>query len=489
MSERLRPADMAFLAEESASAPTHNATLEIFDPVATGFDYQKLLAVIADRIAFVPRYRQRIRTVPGRVANPVWVDDDDFDLTYHVRRSALPRPGSMEQLRELVARIMSRRLDRNRPLWEVYLVEGVEGGRFAILSKSHQILVDGTSTVDIGQVLLDVDPRPREVVHDHWRPRKEPSPPSLLMEALRDQACHPKALVETARGNADAFRRVVGSVGRSTVSTAGALSSRRRTTDTPIHAQLSEQRRFVTVRTDLQDYRKVRRVHGGAVNEVIMATIAGAMRAWFMTRAEAVHGSRSLRAFVPMSVIDSDLEPTSLGSQVTGYLVNLPIGESSPVVRLHQVSYAFKAHKDTGMAVGADRLTDVAGFAPTTFHALGSRLAATQVRRGFDLVVTNVPGPQFPLYAAGAQMIESYPVQPLLPGHALAIGVTSYDGGVYFGINADRDALPDVDVLGQCIEESLAELVDSASESRPRAPRGRKGTSSTSRRGSKGGKS
>ncbi|HEY0774449.1 MAG TPA: WS/DGAT domain-containing protein, partial [Nocardioidaceae bacterium] len=219
-----------------------------------------------------------------------------------------------------------------------------------------------------------------------------------------------------------------------------------------------------------------------------MATIAGAMRAWLMTRAEPVHGSRSLRAMVPMSVIDHDLEPTSLGSQVTGHLVSLPIGESSPVVRLHQVSYAFKAHKDTGMAVAADRLADVAGFAPTTFHALGSRVAASQVRRGFDLVVTNVPGPQFPLYAAGAQMLESYPVQPLLPGHALSIGVTSYDGGVYFGINADRDALPDVDVLAQCLEEALAELVDSASDARPRAPRGRKTTTSARGRG-KGSKS
>jgi diacylglycerol O-acyltransferase / wax synthase len=488
MSERLRPADMAFLADESASAPMHNATLEIFDPSSAGFDYQKLLAVIADRIAFVPRYRQRIRTVPGRLANPVWVDDEDFDLTYHVRRSALPRPGTMEQLRELVARIMSRRLDRNRPLWEVYLVEGLEDGRFAILSKSHQILVDGTSTVDIGQVLLDVDPRPREVVHEHWRPEKEPNPPALVVDALREQACHPKELLKTARGNADGLLRTAGSFSRSAFSAAGALSSRGRAPETPIHAQLSEQRRFVTVRTDLQDYRKVRRVHGGTVNDVIMATVAGAMRAWFMTRAEPVHGSRSLRAFVPMSVIDNELEPTSLGSQVTGYPVNLPIGETSPVVRLHQVSYAFKAHKDTGMAVGAARLTDVAGFAPTTFHALGSRLAAAQPRRGFDLVVTNVPGPQFPLYAAGAQMLESYPVQPLLPGHALAIGVTSYDGGVYFGINADRDALPDVDVLGQCIQESLAELVDSASETRPRAPRGRKGGSASGRAPRKGSK-
>jgi diacylglycerol O-acyltransferase / wax synthase len=487
VSERLRPADMAFLADESASAPMHNATLEIFDPPSDGFDYQKLLAVIADRLAFVPRYRQRIRTVPGRLANPVWIDDDDFDLTYHVRRSALPRPGSMEQLRELVARIMSRRLDRSRPLWEVYLIEGLEEGRFAILSKSHQILVDGISTVDLGQVLLDVHPRPREVVPDHWRPEREPSPPALLAEALSDQARHPTLVAETVRGNVDGLWRKAGAVGRAAMTTAGVVSNRRWTPETPIHAQLSEQRRFVSVRTDLEDYRKVRRVHGGTVNDVILATVAGAMRAWMMTRAEPVHGSRSLRAMVPMSVIDSELEPTSLGSQVTGHLIDLPIGESSPVVRLHQVSYAFKAHKETGMAVAADRLADVAGFAPTTFHALGSRVAA-EVRRGFDLVVTNVPGPQFPLYAAGALMLESYPVQPLLPGHGLAIGVTSYDGGVYFGINADRDALPDIDVLGQCLEEALAELVDSASDTRQRAPRGRKGPgASSSRKTRKGG--
>jgi diacylglycerol O-acyltransferase len=181
---------------------------------------------------------------------------------------------------------------------------------------------------------------------------------------------------------------------------------------------------------------------------------------------------RSLRAMVPVSVIDDELEPTSLGSQVAGHLVNLPIGEASPVVRLHQVSYALKAHKETGRAVAADRLAGIAGFAPTTFHALGSRLAAAQVRRGFDLVVTNVPGPQFPLYATGAQMTESYPVPPLLPGHALSIGVTSYDGGVYYGLTGDRDALPDLEVLGQCVGEALEELVDSASAKR-RAPRGR----------------
>ena len=319
-----------------------------------------------------------------------------------------------------------------------------------------------------------MDPRPRDVVHDHWRPERAPSPPALVADALTESLRDPSRLAETARGNIEGAWRAAGALSRVAVSTVGVLSNRPAAPDTALHAAHSEQRRFVTVRTELEDYRRVRRVHGGTVNDVVMATVTGAMRAWLMTRAEPVHGSRSLRAMVPMSVIDHELEPTSLGSQVTGHLVSLPIGESSPVVRLHQVSYAFKAHKDTGMAVAADRLADVAGFAPTTFHALGSRVAAAQVRRGFDLVVTNVPGPQFPLYAAGAQMLESYPVLPLLPQHTLGIGVTSYDGGVYYGVTADRDALPDVDVLGQCIEEALVELVDSASDARPRAPRGRR---------------
>ena len=474
MSERLRPEDMAFLETESASTPMHNATLEIFEPPKRGFDYDRLVGLIADRIAFVPRYRQRLRTVPGRLANPVWVDDDDFELAYHVRRSALPRPGSMEQLRDLVARIMPRRLDRNRPLWEMYFIEGLEEGRFAILSKSHQILVDGIATIDLGQVILDVDPKPRRTVHDDWRPDREPTAPALLAEAVSESLRDPRLALRTVRGNAESVVRSAGGFGARAIAMANVLPNRGPQPVSPINTPLSEQRRFMTVRTSLEDYRKVRRMHGGTVNDVILATITGALRNWLMTRAESVHGSRSLKAMVPMSVIDSDLEPTSLGSQVAGHLLSLPIGESSPIVRLHQVSYALKAHKETGRAVAADRLADVAGFAPTTFHALGARVAAAQPRRAFNLVITNVPGPQFPLYAAGAQMLESYPVHPLLPNQALAIGITSYDGGVYFGLNADRDAFPDLEVLGQCVTEALDELVDTLGDSRARAPRGRK---------------
>jgi diacylglycerol O-acyltransferase len=483
MTERLRSADLSFLAAESPSTPMHNATLEVFSPPADdpdAFDYDRLVGLIGDRIAFVPRYRQRLRTVPGRLAGPVWVDDDDFDLTFHVRRSALPRPGTMDQLRELVARIMSRQLDRSRPLWEVYLIEGVAGpgdaGRLAILSKSHQILVDGVSTIDLGQVILDVDAEPRGTVPDEWSPRPEPSQTALVVDAVRESVQNPGLGVATARDNAQSVLRSVWALGGRALDTVTSLSGRRAAPDSPLSAVLSEQRRFATVRTDLEDYRCVRAEHGGTVNDVILATVTGGLRSWLMTRAESLRPSRALRAMVPMSVIDGDLEPTSLGSQVAGHLLNLPVGEASPVVRLHQVSYALKAHRDTGRAVAADRLAGVAGFAPTTFHALGGRVAATEARRGFDLVVTNVPGPQFPLYAAGARMLESYPVPPLLPGQALAIGVTSYDGGVYFGLTGDRDAVPDLDVLGQCLVESLEELVDSASVSRPRAPRGRTGS-------------
>jgi diacylglycerol O-acyltransferase / wax synthase len=475
MSERLRPGDLTFLVDESASAPMHNATLEIFEP-GGGVDYDRLLALVEDRIAFVPRYRQRIRSVPARLAPPVWVDDEHFDLTYHVRRSALPSPGSMDQLRDLTARIMSRRLDRHRPLWEMYFIEGLEQGRFAILSKSHQLLVDGVATIDLGQVILDVDPEPRETVGDDWRPQRATPASRLVADAVTESLRHPEQALATLTGNAVSVARTAAAVGGRLSALAGTLTGRRSAPETPINTSLSEQRRFATVRTSLEDYRAVRRFHGGTVNDVILATITGAMRNWLMTRAEPVSGGRSLRAMVPMGVIDSDLEPTSLGTQVAGHLVSLPIGESSPVVRLHQVSYALKAHRETGRAVAADRLAEVAGFAPTTFHALGSRVAAAEVRRGFNLVVTNVPGPQFPLYAAGALMAESYPVQPLLPGHALAIGVTSYDGGVYIGLNADRDALPDLDVLAQCVGEALEELVDSTSPGRQRAPRGRKTT-------------
>jgi diacylglycerol O-acyltransferase len=243
----------------------------------------------------------------------------------------------------------------------------------------------------------------------------------------------------------------------------------------PLLGPLSQQRRVVTVETDLADHRRVRDAHGGTVNDVVLATVAGALRAWLMTRAESLRGISRIRTVVPISVIDDELEATSLGSQIAAHFVDLPVGEPSPVVRLHQVSYAFAAHQETGRAVGASRLASLSGFAPATFHAIGSRLAARE-RRAYRLCVTNVPGPQTPLYAAGARMVATYPIPPLLERHPVAIGVTSYDGRVFYGITADRDLVPDADVLGACLREALDELVDSATGGRRRAPRGRRRT-------------
>ena len=292
---------------------------------------------------------------------------------------------------------------------------------------------------------------------------------------------HPTTMVDTVGvaattvlQNAEEARRRARRVTR-------ALTGRRPERGSAVFGPLSQQRRVITLTTDLADYRKVRQIHGGTINDVILATITGGLRAWLMTRAPSMRGVREIRAVVPVSVIDDELEATSLGSQIAAHFVTLPVGEASAVVRLHQVSYSFQAHKDTGRSVAANRLAGIAGFAPTTFHAIGSRVASDELRRGYQLCVTNVPGPQAPLYAAGAQMLATYPVPPLLPGHPLSIGVTSYDGKVFYGINADRDLLPDVDVFRTCLSESLEELITASTSKR--APRGRKRTSSKSTAG------
>ncbi len=476
MVDRVRPRDLAFLTDETPEMPLHNATVEIFEPGPDGLEYQQVVDLIRDRIAFVPRYRQRVQAVPGWLAHPVWVDDEHFDLGYHVRRSALPRPGTSAQLLELVSRIVSRPLDRSRPLWEVYFVEGLEGGRVALLSKTHQALVDGVETVDLGQLLLDVRAEPRGLEPDDWTPRRPPTPAKLVADAVRDVLTDPDTFVQTARSTSAAVRRTADERTRPAREVLGALTGRRPKSGGMLGGPLSQQRRVVAVETRLADYRTVRKAHGGTVNDVILATLTGALRAWMMTRAESLGGMRKVRAVVPVSVIDEELEATSLGSQIAAHYVDLPVGEASPLVRLHQVSYSFQAHKDTGRSVAANRLAGIAGFAPTTFHAIGSRVASEELRRGYHLSITNVPGPQGHLYFAGAKMVASYPVPPLVADHPLVIGVTSYDGSVCYGITADRDSVPDVDLFGICIREALDELLEVSSDGRQRAPRGRRRT-------------
>ncbi|HET8614912.1 MAG TPA: wax ester/triacylglycerol synthase family O-acyltransferase [Actinomycetales bacterium] len=493
MPDRLSLLDASFLYLEEPTTAMHVGSMAVFEPPAEGFDYDRLVTLVAARIAYVPRYRQRVRVVPGRLANPVWVDDEDFDVTYHVRRSALPRPGSQEQLLELVARVQSRPLDRSRPLWEVYLVEGLEDGRFAIVTKSHQALVDGVNAVDIGQVILDDSPETPEVPTDTWKPSKEPSDLELLAGALADVVRSPGDVVDSVRGGLVDVRatagRVLGQLGH--LASTAARTAARPAPTSPLNAEIGEQRRYAVAATSLEDHRAVRARHSRrgselSVNDVVLATVAGALRTWLLTRGEPVVPATVVRALVPVSVHDPDDDPLTsddsdepargalhggghrTGNQVAAFVVDLPVGEPNPAVRLHQIAYSMRAHAEAGRAVGAQALVGIAGFAPPTLHSLGARVASAVSRRLFNLVVTNVPGPQHPLYAGGARMLASYPVMPLAKGQAVSIGLTSYDGGVYYGVNGDRDAMPDVDVLAGCLVDSLTELRETA---RSRAPR------------------
>jgi len=473
VSDRLSSLDASFLYLEDATTPMHVGSVMVFEPPDDGFDYDRLVQLISQRIAFVPRYRQRIRPIPGRLANPVWVDDEDFDVTYHVRRSALPRPGTDEQLQEFVARIQPRPLSRHRPLWEVYLVEGLEEDRFAIVTKSHQALVDGVNAVDIAHVIVDNDPAAEGLITDTWRPSHEPSDIELLTGALVDAVRRPSEIVENVRGGLVDLKAVGGRALAAAGDVASTLARTARPAPvSPLNAVVSEARRYVMIGTDLDDYRKVRsRLTRGnyaedvSVNDVVLATISGAFRSWLLTRGEPVHSGTTVRAMVPVSVYDGD-QRTRLGSGLKACFVDLPVGEPGASMRLHQIAFAMRQQMEGGQAVGAESIAGLAGFAPPTLHSLGARLGSAVSRRLFNVVITNVPGPQHALYAGDAKMLSTYPVMPLAKGQALSIGLTSYDGGVYYGLNADRDAMPDIDVLGQSIVDSLSELLESKSTKR-----------------------
>ncbi len=469
MPQRLSPLEVSLLVRDTAHTPAHIGTVDIFDAGPDGWDYERLLGLIRERISYVPRYRQRVRGVPARLAGPVWVDDEYFDLTYHVRRSALPRPGTMDQLRDFVGRVLARRLDRSRPLWEMYVVEGLEQNRFALVAKSHLSLIDGIDAVDLGQVLFDTetheDGETRAAV-GAWNPIPEPTAVELIAGALWESAQDPAqavqnftGLVTGALGVAVAVGEVVGGVGGALGELAGdALRGGRPRSKTPVSGVVSEQRRVATLSIPLDHLRAIRDEHRHTINDVILAVISGGLRSWLLTRGESVTTASGLIALVPMSVTEDDGVPTSLGSQVAPHLQALPIGEPNALMRLHQVAYGTQAHKDTGRSVGARSLSDIAGFAPTTLHALGVRVSSDVMRKQHDIVITNVPGPQVPLFAAGERLVESYPVLPLEPGHLLAVGITSYNGEVFIGLTGDRDALSDLDVLGGCLTDAVDEL-------------------------------
>ncbi|SEC00930.1 WS/DGAT/MGAT family O-acyltransferase [Rhodococcus koreensis] len=473
MVTRLTTQDASFYFLEASSTPMHVGSLAIFRKPRNGLSYEELLSLVEERLSLVPRYRQKVREVALGLSRPVWVDDQDFDIEYHVRRSALPKPGSDAQLHDLVARLTSRPLDNTRPLWEMYLVEGLSNNRFAIFTKSHSSLVDGETALEIGQVILDPAKTRRPMAEELWMPSPAPSESTLIAGALAEMVSRPgeglAALRMTLGDMASALGETVRTVGKlaAVVRTATQVAP-----SSPLNATISRNRRFAVVKTELGDYRKIRAQYGCEVNDVILAVVSGAMRYWLLSRGEPVAESTTVRAMVPMSVYATDPEADDEASRrgewadprsmVSSFLIDLPVGEPNAVVRLSHVAHAMEAHAKQSQRVTAETLVRLSGFAPATLHAMSARVASSFSQRMFNLMITNAPGPQMSLYVGGARMLEMYPVSPLLKNQTLSIGLTSYDGNVYYGLNADRDAMADVDVVAALLYESLEELLDAS---------------------------
>jgi diacylglycerol O-acyltransferase / wax synthase len=459
---RLTGLDASFLHMENGGAHMHVAGLMLFDGEPP--PYERLLEMTESRLHVVPRYRQKLAFVPFGQGRPRWVDDPHLNLRYHIRRTSLPRPGTEAQLRSLAGRVFSQPLDRDKPLWEMWLVEGVEDGpdgpRFAMLSKTHHALVDGISGVDIVSVLFDATPDPPEPPEGppRWMPRPEPSQAQLLSEALLERATVPAEAARSLRALFRAPRNVVRGAGESLVGVgAMAWAGLRPPPRSPYNTAIGPHRRYAWVRASLDDIKSIKNSLGGTVNDVVLASVAGALGRHMTRRGAKL--PETLRALVPVSV-RSDDERGALGNRVAAMMAPLPVGEKDPRQRLAVIAAAMQGIKRSGQAVGAQVLTELSGFAPPTLMAQGSRLVSTE--RFFNLVVTNVPGPQFPLYLMGRELREINPMVPLAKGQALGIAIMSYNGRMNFGLLGDWDAMGDLDAFAADLEASLEELASAA---------------------------
>jgi diacylglycerol O-acyltransferase len=456
--DRLSSVDVSFLTNESASSHMHVGGILIFEGPPPSYD--DVLDHISGRLHLVPRFRQKLAHPPVQTGRPFWVDDPNFNLTYHVRHSALPAPGSEEQLRRMAARVFSQQLDRTKPLWELWLVQGLTRKRFALITKTHHALVDGVSGVDIATVLFDTKPVPEPAEPDHdWVPDPEPSRASLaakgvegllgtplrLARRLEHGIQHPEAtlrqLAEAAEG--------VGEIGWAFANPAPKV---------PLNVDIGSHRRFVWVRSDLAHMKRVKDALGGTVNDVVLAVVAGGVRDWLHGRGIRTEGME-LRAQVPVSIRAED-ERGQLGNRLAAMRAPLPVYIADPVRRLHAVTRAMQGLKQSNQALGAEVITRFNDFAPPTLLAQAARINFST--RLFNLVVTNVPGPQMPLYVLGRELEDIFPVGFLPPHQALFVAIMSYNGGINFGLLADYDSIDDVEVIAEGIERSIAELADAA---------------------------
>ena len=481
--DRLTAVDAAFLAQEGPNAHMHIGAVMVFEGPPPAF--RDFAGHVRGRLHLVPRYRQKLAVPPLETGRPLWVDDPSFNLEYHLRHTALPAPGKPEQLRALAARIHSQQLDRTKPLWELWLVQGLDDGRFAIISKTHHALVDGISGVDLATVLFDLEPVPPPVPHEGepWVPQPEPSAVALAARGVRGLVQLPFSLAGRALGAATrptetlhAAREAVEGVGE--VAWAGLNPA----PTTPLNVPIGPHRRLCLVRSDLEDFKLVKNVFGGTVNDVVLSVVAGGLRRWLQSRGVRTEGLE-LRALVPVSIRGRH-EHGELGNRLAAMRGPLPVYVEEPVARLRVVKQAMDGLKESKQAVGAEVLAGVQNLAPPTILAQASRINFST--RLFNLLVTNIPGPQFPLYLLGRELEDLFPVAFLPRDHALAVAIMSYNGGIDFGLLGDFDAMPDLDDFGEMLEAARDELVAAAkSGSNGASSRGRTSRPRTSARASR----
>ena len=456
--DRLTAVDASFLHQEGPSSHMHVGGLTLLEGPPPPLE--DFLEQIRKRLHLVPRYRHKLAHTHTALdsGRPVWVDDPSFNLEYHVRHTALPAPGDWEQLCGLTARIFSQQLDRSKPLWEMWLIEGLKDDRCALISKTHHSLIDGIAGVDLATVLFDLSPEPPPVRHSGkaWRPHREPGTLELLAAgakaALRagvelaagaaDALAHPDRALATAREAAEGVGEIVWAV----LNPAPA---------TPLNVDIGPHRRFAGVGSALEDFKIVKNAFGCTVNDVVLAVVAGALREFMIARGVRTEGLE-MRALVPVSVRAED-EHQQLGNRIVAMRGPLPVYIPDPVQRLLFVKREMDGLKESKQALGAEVIAGVQNFAPPTILAQASRLNFST--RLFNLIVTNVPGPQFPLYVLGRKMLEAYPVAFLPEHHALAIAIMSYNGQMNFGLLGDLDAMDDIDEFAESIATELATLV------------------------------
>jgi len=439
---------------------------------------EELLAAVDGKLHLVPRYRQKVRLPPFHVGPPVWIDDTHFNLDYHVRRTALASPGGEDELRALVGRVMSQQLDRTKPLWEMWVAEGLGAGRWALISKTHHCMVDGVAATDLGSVLLDAERAPARDPSPTWHPAREPSRVELTTRPLVNLLTSPMQLMSAA-GEAARGPRQAAELALQTVQ--GTLTMRSLLRPTPrssLNGSIGPHRRWDWASCRLSDVKTVREGLGGTINDVVLAVISRGFRDLLISRGEQPE-RRIVRTLVPVSVRRPQDRGT-YNNRVSAMYAELPVGIEDPVQRLNSLRTQMEGLKRSHEAVAGEVLTSLSGFAPALLLALGTRLAFRLPQRSINTVTTNVPGPQHPLYLTGRRMLEAIPFVPLAGQVRVGVAIFSYDGSLRFGVTGDYDTAPDVRVLCEGIEAGMAELLAAARrQDKPPAGRGRKRTRTT----------